>query len=743
MKKYLKKILMVTFILFIVFFVVNVFADTKNVIKEYVDYSDMTAVLYEDGQLYVWATGNNDKHLKTVVENVRDISEFSYESIVGVLDNDNNLRFVYTDYLYNSELDLWEDTLVVTDVVDSNIKEIDNFHILTNNNELYDYSYGAYSEPQYSKKLIMNDVKEWVYNRNNGSYLLLDLNDDLFAYGTNIFGKKINDGENIVLSPVLIARDVREFSCLSSRYYDYDDEIIYGNFYITNNNELYVMSTELPYPKLLKENVSKFLQNKYYISDGKTYEISYQIKDDLINITKDEKVLDIEIKKMIYWTDEFGSFFHAEDGNIYDYNNEVVLGNVKQVSNDNYSYILLEDGTLFTYKMEYVYSPDDEDGSSYHYVLRKDKLLGNVKSIIDVDTLIMNDETLYVKNFCKNDYNGSENLCYKNFAIIKGLPNVPENVAVSQIVLRTNNKTDFVEGNTDDFYAEIYPYNATDKEVLWESSDESVATVDEKGTMSFNAAGNTTINVKGKNSNLHDEVSIIVHPKNTGIEIIGDDEITINKNEELLFKVKITPDNVLEQKIKWTSNAEDKNDISFYGINEEYYSCFYETCPKSYDEVLVVAHKAGKYTLTATTEDGLYSDSITLNVIQGITDLGISPNRENVLGQTLYMYMKESNTLELNPKIYPSDATDKELEYTSSDESIATVDNNGKVTAKKGGKVKITIKAKNFDVKYEINILIFDENITTKIGDVDGDGFVDILDLVKLRRHVAGVEAIE
>ena len=131
---------MVTFILFIVFFVVNVFADTKNVIKEYVDYSDMTAVLYEDGQLYVWATGNNDKHLKTVVENVRDISEFSYESIVGVLDNDNNLRFVYTDYLYNSELDLWEDTLVVTDVVDSNIKEIDNFHILTNNNELYDYS---------------------------------------------------------------------------------------------------------------------------------------------------------------------------------------------------------------------------------------------------------------------------------------------------------------------------------------------------------------------------------------------------------------------------------------------------------------------------------------------------------------------------------------------------------------------------------------------------------------------------
>ena len=72
-----------------------------------------------------------------------------------------------------------------------------------------------------------------------------------------------------------------------------------------------------------------------------------------------------------------------------------------------------------------------------------------------------------------------------------------------------------------------------------------------------------------------------------------------------------------------------------------------------------------------------------------------------------------------------------------------TTDESGRVTAKKSGKVAITYKAKNYDVERTINVLIFDKSVSTKLGDVDGDGIVDILDLVKLRRHVAGVEALQ
>jgi len=140
---------------------------------------------------------------------------------------------------------------------------------------------------------------------------------------------------------------------------------------------------------------------------------------------------------------------------------------------------------------------------------------------------------------------------------------------------------------------------------------------------------------------------------------------------------------------------------------------------------------------------GKYSDSIKVNVVQGITSFGINPDYNNYLGGTLYIYMKESVYMDLNVKIYPEDATDKEIEYSSSDESIATVDSTGRVTAKKAGKVTITFKAKNYDVERSINVLIFDKTVDTKLGDVDGDGIVDILDVVKLRRHVAGVEALQ
>ena len=81
--------------------------------------------------------------------------------------------------------------------------------------------------------------------------------------------------------------------------------------------------------------------------------------------------------------------------------------------------------------------------------------------------------------------------------------------------------------------------------------------------------------------------------------------------------------------------------------------------------------------------------------------------------------------------------------YTSSDESIATVDDSGVVTAYKDGKVKITIKALEGDAKFEFNIMVFDNSVSTKVGDIDGDGEVGSLDLIKLRKHLAGLEAIE
>ena len=65
---------------------------------------------------------------------------------------------------------------------------------------------------------------------------------------------------------------------------------------------------------------------------------------------------------------------------------------------------------------------------------------------------------------------------------------------------------------------------------------------------------------------------------------------------------------------------------------------------------------------------------------------GLSLNKKNTS-----FYMSESDTLSVS--YIPENTTDKEIEWSSSDESIATVDNNGVVTGKKGGVATITARS--------------------------------------------------
>ncbi|MEG0230317.1 MAG: Ig-like domain-containing protein, partial [Oscillospiraceae bacterium] len=87
--------------------------------------------------------------------------------------------------------------------------------------------------------------------------------------------------------------------------------------------------------------------------------------------------------------------------------------------------------------------------------------------------------------------------------------------------------------------------------------------------------------------------------------------------------------------------------------------------------------------------------------------------------------------LKLNIKISPLDAENKNLVFSSSDENIATIDNNGTITAKKKGKVTITVKTKdnliftscNFNVK---NIAISEIVVLNKSFSIEKDNTLQI-----------------
>ena len=106
----------------------------------------------------------------------------------------------------------------------------------------------------------------------------------------------------------------------------------------------------------------------------------------------------------------------------------------------------------------------------------------------------------------------------------------------------------------------------------------------------------------------------------------------------------------------------------------------------------------GETTITATSKT--YKDSKTGKYLSGTVNIKITENIVHVTrwgidfaDEDATGVLKQNETLQLVIKIEPDDATYKNnVKWYSTDESIATVDKNGKVTAKSNGNVKIKAK---------------------------------------------------
>ena len=97
-----------------------------------------------------------------------------------------------------------------------------------------------------------------------------------------------------------------------------------------------------------------------------------------------------------------------------------------------------------------------------------------------------------------------------------------------------------------------------------------------------------------------------------------------------------------------------------------------------------------------------------------------------------------NETANINVTVQPDDAVGQNIVWTSSNEAVATVDN-GTVTAK--GLGSATITAKTLNGKTAECIVNVQDSVT--IGDVNGDGEVDIADAILVMKHDAGLTVID
>jgi len=212
--------------------------------------------------------------------------------------------------------------------------------------------------------------------------------------------------------------------------------------------------------------------------------------------------------------------------------------------------------------------------------------------------------------------------------------------------------------------ATVKPSNATNKGVTWSSSDSSVATVDSNGKVTAKKAGKVTITVTTKDGQYKADCIVEV----TKIDVTG---VSLNKTSLDLniggtYKLAATikPSNATNKGVTWSSSDTSIATVDSNGK--------------------VTAKKAGTVTITVTTKDGKFTEKCTVKVTE-VKVTGVSLNKTS-------LDLTVGGTYKLAATVKPSNATNKGVTWSSSDTSIATVDSNGKVTAKKAGTVTITVK---------------------------------------------------
>ena len=212
--------------------------------------------------------------------------------------------------------------------------------------------------------------------------------------------------------------------------------------------------------------------------------------------------------------------------------------------------------------------------------------------------------------------------------------------------------------------ATVTPTSATNRKVSWKSSDESVATVSSTGVVTAKSIGNANITATttdGTNISATCKVSVVETPA-TGISL-NKTAATLKANQTVSLTATVTPSTATNKKVSWKSSDESVAAVSSDGV--------------------VTAFKVGTTNITATTTDGTNLSATCQVTVEATLATGISLNKKAVT-----LEVDDNETLTVT--VTPSDASNKKVNWKSSNTSVATVSSTGVVTAKAVGTANIT-----------------------------------------------------
>lgn len=258
---------------------------------------------------------------------------------------------------------------------------------------------------------------------------------------------------------------------------------------------------------------------------------------------------------------------------------------------------------------------------------------------------------------------------------------------------------------------EIYPKEAEDQRVEYISSNEKIVKVDSNGNLYGVSSGKAMITVRAISNGVQASIDIEVYSKVTGIEV-NVEAITLQEGEQYQILANIKPDDANNKVVQYVSGNTDVATVNDAGI--------------------ITGIQTGNTNIQVfSEEDEDINQSIQVQVIEKIAeeDLSFSENIQ-VNGNEMTGIEEENRTVE------------KLLEniFVSEKYQVQIVDKVGNLLQNQdlvgtGSKVQIYTNTDSKTLVAEYGIIIY--------GDVDGNGKINSVDLLKLQRHILEIEELD
>jgi uncharacterized protein YjdB len=203
----------------------------------------------------------------------------------------------------------------------------------------------------------------------------------------------------------------------------------------------------------------------------------------------------------------------------------------------------------------------------------------------------------------------------------------------------------------------------------WTSSKASVASINASGLVTALSAGSTIIT--GVNSQVPEQkpqqirVRVVPSYPVVSVNIVPDTiELALGESEGIDYE--INPTNANNQRVVWYSSNEDVVKV---------------------DSGIIETVGAGAATVGVVTVDGGFTDTVPVYVEYAMSGIEVTPDDTTVV---------RGNQLQMKAASIPAEPVAPNVTWSSEDESIATVDASGMLTAVSAGTVKITATSVNY-----------------------------------------------